>query len=75
MAIIDIVLLNFNFLNEKLLNSSSVLPKTLLIIGILIYAINNVAAAFIPPEFEKKSIAKPNRKLNKRNALSNFLTE
>jgi len=42
-------------------------------IGNLKYAINKVAAAFIPPEFEKKSIEIPNKKLSIKNVALFFL--
>jgi hypothetical protein len=45
-----------------------------LITGILINAINKVAAALTPPEFAKKSIHKPKRKLKSKKVLSNFFT-
>jgi hypothetical protein len=40
---------------------------------ILINAINNVAAAFIPPESENISTERPNRKLSIKNKLLFFL--
>jgi hypothetical protein len=44
-----------------------------LITGILIYAIKRVAAAFTPPEFKKKSMQRPNRKLENKKVKSSFL--
>ena len=48
-------------LNNK--KSKSYFFNTALNIGSLKYAIKRVAPAFIPPEFEKKSTVKPNKKL------------
>lgn len=53
--------------------SISLLPMTLCRTGILINAINNVAAALIPPESEKTSINSPRRKLKIKIDTSSFL--
>lgn len=65
---------NFNFLNEKVVKSRSVFPKTPFITGNLTYAIKSVAAALTPPELEKKSIDNPNKKLKSKKLESNFFT-
>jgi hypothetical protein len=57
-------------LNSK--KSKSDLFNTIFNIGNLIYAINSVAAAFIPPESEKKSIVSPRAKLKISNMLIFF---
>jgi len=55
------------------LYSSSLLSKIIFRTGILIKAINRVAAAFVPPELEKISMNNPKKKLNKINDPSIFL--
>jgi len=64
-----------NAIDLKLNNtkSKSDLLKIIFKIGNLIKAINNVAAALIPPESEKKSMVKPNKKLKINNKLWFFL--
>jgi hypothetical protein len=49
------------------------LPITLCKIGILINAINKLAAALIPPESEKISMHNPRKKLNIKTEASSFL--
>lgn len=60
-------------LNLNSRKSKSDFLKTAFKIGSLINAINNVAEALIPPEFEKKSTERPNKKLAIRNMLLFFL--
>jgi hypothetical protein len=54
--------------------SKSFFLKIVLKIGSLKYAINNVAAALIPPVSEKKSMQSPNRKLRNMKIPFSFLS-
>lgn len=53
--------------------SKSDFPKTIFKIGSLMKAIKREAAAFIPPESEKKSTESPRKKLKIKNKLIFFL--
>ncbi len=61
------------FVMLKTTKSISLFLRITLSRGNLMKAINRVAAAFVPPEFEKISILNPNKKQKNKTGILSFL--